>query len=273
MALVQLYPQPTTTHELTGLYLGHDLRRLAADRPFVYTNYVASIDGRIAVPRQSGRGMTVPKDVANDRDWRLFQELAVQADVILTSGRYLRDYAEGTTQEILEVYDDPAFTDLKDWREAHGLKPQPDLAVISGSLDFPVPDALTANGRRVVIATTARAEAERVKDLEDQAGDVVIAGGERVEGKPLIDALAARGYGLIYNATGPKVMHLLLADNMLDRLYLTLANRLIGGDPFSGIVEGPLLEEAVDLQLNTLYFDADGLDGVGQMFVSYARKS
>ena len=269
MPILQLYPQPTTTHELKGLYLGHDLRSLNADGPFVYTNYVTSIDGRIAVPRQNGDGMTVPKNVATDRDWRLFQELAVQADVILTSGRYLRDYADGDAQEILEVYDDPNFADLKEWRAAQGLRPQPDLAVISASLDFPIPDALTANGRNVVIATTADADGERIKELENQAGDVVVAGDGRVTGKRLIDALAARGYRAIYNATGPKVMHLLLADNMLDRLYLTLANRLIGGDPFSSIVHGPLLDDAADLQLNSLYLDQEGLDGLGQMFVSY----
>ena len=51
------------------------------------------------------RGMTVPKATSNERDWRLFQELAVQADIIISSGRYLRDYAEGQTQEILSVYD------------------------------------------------------------------------------------------------------------------------------------------------------------------------
>ena len=53
-------------------------------RPFVYTNYVTSIDGRIAIPRPEGQGMMVPKETANDRDWRLFQELAVQADVIIS---------------------------------------------------------------------------------------------------------------------------------------------------------------------------------------------
>ena len=64
-------------------------------------------------------------------------------------------------------------------------------------------------------------------------------------------------------------MHLLLADGVLDRLYVTLAHRLLGGAPFAGMVEGPLLEPPVDLTLNTLYLDTVGFDGVGQMFVSY----
>jgi hypothetical protein len=44
---------------------------------------------------------------------------------------------------------------------------------------------------------------------------------------------------------------------------------LLGGQPFSSIVEGPLLTPAVDLNTNTIYFDEFGLEGLGQMFVSY----
>ncbi len=123
--VTRLYPQPSGQESLHGLYLSHDLRALAdaMDRPFVYSDYVVSLDGRIAVPHSTKPGLTVPKAIANDRDWRLFQELAVQADVVITSGRYLRDYADGRAQEILRVYDDPRFADLKEWRLSRGLMP------------------------------------------------------------------------------------------------------------------------------------------------------
>ncbi len=121
-----------------------------ADRAYIYSNYVVSLDGRIAIPRENGRGMKVPQTTANDRDWRLFQELAIQADVIITSGRYLRDYEKGQAQEILAVYDKPEFADLQPWRDDHGLSPQPDLAVVSGSLDFPIPKVLLEQKRRVM---------------------------------------------------------------------------------------------------------------------------
>ena len=91
--------------------------------------------------------MVVPKKIANKRDWRLFQELAAQADIIISSGRYLRDWAEGRVQEILRV-DDPEYADLKEWRLAHNLSPQPDIAIVSNSLRFPIPDVLTAGGER-----------------------------------------------------------------------------------------------------------------------------
>jgi riboflavin biosynthesis pyrimidine reductase len=271
--VLQLYPLPAGEMVLEGLYLGHNLRARLAERdePFVYTNFVVSLDGRIAVPRADGNGMTVPSAIANERDWRLFQELAVQADVILSSGRYLRDYAEGNAQELLEVYENPAFADLKQWRLDQGLPQYPDFAVISRSLDFPIPEALTKGARNVIIATTADADPKRKAELEKQGARVIIAGETGVQGRPLVDGLAALGYGMIYNATGPLVHHLLLADDVLDRLYLTHANRLLGGKPFDSVVTGSLLENAVGMRIDTVYLDASGLNGLGQMFVAYDR--
>lgn len=271
--VTQLFPLPPQDLPLHGLYLGHDVRPAAdlLDRPFVYANFVASLDGRIAVPGPTGSGMVVPKQVANSRDWRLFQELAVQADVVISSGRYLRDYASGHAQEILRVYDDPQFADLAQWRVQQGLSPQPDIAVISASLDFPIPEALLAGGRRVVIFTTEQADRQRVRDLEARAGQVVVAGDSAVTGDRLVQAMAGLGYRTVYSASGPKVLHLLLAAGVLDRLYLTLAHRLLGGDLFSSIVEGPLLAPAVGMRLHTACYDAAALDGLGQMFLCYQR--
>ncbi len=268
--ILQLYPTPVEKRPLNGLYLNHNIRQYAsAEKPFVYTNFVTSLDGRISIPDPEKGGQKVPPQIANDRDWRLFQELALQADIIITSGRYLRDYAEGKAQEILQVHDDPAFADISAWRREQGLPLQPDLAVISGSLDFPIPETLTSNNRKVFIFTTAQSEAAKRAELEAQAGQVFIAGEESVNGRILINQLHQLGYHIIFSGTGPKVHHLLLEAQVLDRLYLTFANRLLGTEPFSTIVEGKLLQPAVDMTLNTLYYDEAGLDGLGQLFASY----
>ena len=226
----QLYPS-TGQVALQGLYLAHDLRRLAVDKPFVYANFVASLDGRIAIPDPVKGGMKVPMQVANERDWRLFQELAIQADLVITTGRYLRDYAAGKAQEILRVYDDPRFADLKAWRAAQGLSPQPDLVVVSSSLDFPAPAALTHGGRRVIVVTDRRADKQRVKELEAQIGQVFVTGAASVQGKEFVGLMAAAGYRVIYSAAGPKIAHMLLAGGVLDRLYLTQVSRVLGGAP------------------------------------------
>lgn len=272
-SIMRLYPLPTEELPLEGAYLDHDLRGNAGTlgKPFVFNNYITSLDGRIAIPHPTRPGMTVPDQTANDRDWRLFQELAVQSDVLITSGRYLRDYADGRAQEILNVYDDPKYADLAVWREKRGLPLYPALAVISNSLDFSVPDVLIEGDRSVIVYTSRRADPERIEALKAQTGQVVVAGEERVQAGRLVSDLYGRGHQVIYNTTGPKVHHLLLSGGMLDRLYQTFAHRLLGGSPFSSVVEGDLLEPPADFRLNTLYFDPHGLDGLGQLFAVYDR--
>ena len=267
--VLQLFPFPGGERPLKGLYLSENLRSEPAV-PFVYGNYVTSLDGRIAVPHASRPGLIVPEQVANDRDWRLFQELAAQADVLFTSGRYLRDYADGRAQEILRVHEDARFADLAAWREKNGLHPLPDLAVISAGLDFPVPEALTTGGRRVWIITVEDSNPERRAALSRQAG-VILAGKSTVNGSLMVEALHQRGYRAMYNATGPRVLHLLLADGLLDRLYLTTTARLLGGSPFSSIVEGELLPAPADVRLRSLYLDPTAPEGVGQLFAAYDR--
>lgn len=270
--IIQLYPLPSAERELEGTYLAHDLRQHANNthEPYIYANFVSSIDGRIAIQRPRGKGMMVPKNTSNPRDWRLYQELAAQADLILSTGRYLRDWAEGKAQEILQT-DNPKFADLGEWRLARGLKPQPDIAIISSSLDFPLPKILTANGRKAIFFTTAKPNPKIVRELEAQAGPVIVAGKKRVSGALLKQRIQALGYGTIYSAAGPQVLHLLLEGGVLDRLYMTFANRLLGGEEFDTIVKGDLLKPAADLKMDSLYYDPFGVDGLGQLFVSYNR--
>lgn len=269
--ILELYPQPVVSHALRGLYLGHDLRgRTDPDAPFVYSNYITSLDGRIAVPNARGK-LVVPESVKNDRDWRLFQELAVQADLIFTSGRYLRDYESGVVQEILQVYDDPRFSDLRDWRSDHGLRPQPDLAVISRSADFPIPEALRTGERRVTVVTTGQASPQDLAAFEGVA-EVLVAGDTGVDAAVMIRSLHDMGYRLMYNATGPKVLHLLLKAGCLDRLYLTQTGRVIGGEEFSTIVDGELLTTPEDFTLKQLYYDPLALDTLGQLMFVYDRR-
>jgi riboflavin biosynthesis pyrimidine reductase len=268
--LLQLYPTPISELPLKGAYLAHNLRQygIRDGLPYIYSNYITSIDGRIAIPREDGSGMTVPESIANDRDWRLFQELAAQADLVISSGRYLRDWAEGRAQEILRV-DDPSFADLRKWRKDQGMSPYPDIAIISGSLQFPIPDILTSGSRKVIVFTTETADSKRIKEIEDQTGRVLIAGDQTVKGAEVARQMAELGYQCVFNSTGPKVLHLLLEDNMLDRLYVTHANKLLGGKPFSSIVEGSLLQPAVPLQINAIYLDQFALEGLGQLLLSY----
>lgn len=270
--ILRLLPNPAKELPLKGAYLAHRLRQFSQDtgRAFVYGNFVTSLDGRIAIPHPTRPGLMVPGSIANERDWRLFQELAAQADLIISSGRYLRDWADGRAQEILKV-DDPEFADLKRWRLSQNLPPQPDIAVISGSLDFPIPEVLTAGERKVIVITTEDPDLKRVKEIEAKAGKVMVAGKGSVSGRQMMNQMVDLGYKTIYSSAGPKILHLLLKGGVLDRLYITSTSRLLAGKPFSTIVDGELFDEHVDMRLGELYYDPHGLEGLGQLFGVYDK--
>lgn len=270
--IVQLYPRPGRERPLKGAYLAHDVRRFTSDhRAFVYANFVTSLDGRIAVRNENTQNMQIPKLITNNRDWWLFQELASQADIIISSGRYLHDWVQGNAQEILQV-DDPRFAELRNWRRSQGLSPQADIAIISSRLNFPIPEILTASGRNVVVYTTADPKPEHVKAIEKKDVQVIVAGNrESVDGATMISHLTKLGYRTIFSSAGPKVLHLLLTSNVLDRLYITHTNRILGGNSYASIVEGERLKPAVDFNLNSIYLDPSGPGGLSQLFITYDR--
>ena len=90
--ILELYPDSGQTHPLKNLYL-HQLAELPARQPFIYSNFIASLDGRIALPGENRATHQLPPDIANARDSRLFQELAVQADLLINTARFFRQEA------------------------------------------------------------------------------------------------------------------------------------------------------------------------------------
>jgi riboflavin biosynthesis pyrimidine reductase len=270
--ILRLYPDQQSV-SLEGLYLRTPLLPPEwNDRIFVYSNFITSIDGRIAVSdSRTGHGK-VPPDIANPRDWRLFQELAAQADVLLTSGRYLRDLRDGRAQDVLPISSKPPYADLLPWRAAHGMASQPDVAVMSGRLDFELPQRLLEQGRRVMIFTGAHAQDTQVQRLRAQGAEVIAFGHDTVPAADMVRYLEQEGYRRLYSVTGPQVLQGLVAADVLDALFVTTVHRLIGGSPATTLLEGEL-SLPVDFGLSMLYFDSNAKGkNLGQSLARYDRK-
>jgi len=255
---------------LNGLYLGFRLHReAAAGEVFVYANFIASLDGRISLPGTDGE-QGVPASLANKRDWRLYQELAAQADVMLTSARYFRQLAKGSAQDLLPVGNEPEYADLAAWRLSQGLKAQPDVAILSRSLDIPQAALDKIDDRRILVLTGSAAPKERVSELESRGVRVLCSAEQQVDGITVRSLLSAEGYSSAYMIAGPEV-HRTLLDGGLDRLFLTQRHRLLGGDDFRSIMQGGL-DKPVDMQLRSLFLDEQSYlnESGGQSFACYA---
>lgn len=268
--VVRLFPLPACECPLAGLYLGE----IDAARPagtFVYTNFIASLDGRISQPQPPHGRRAVPPALANPRDWRLYAELAAQADVLLTTGAHLRAVAAGRHGHLLTLAD-PAHADILTWRRERNRPAQLPCAAVSSTLDIPA-DALRARhpGPLLVItgdaAPTGREQALRRAGIE-----VVRAGAEsRVGGGAIVRALAQRGWRRIYCIGGPRLLHALLVDDVVDRVYLTLAQVMLGGERYDTLTRGARLQPPPGFDLRALYLDPHAPAAAGQLFACFDR--
>lgn len=269
-SLQRLYPLPVTDEPLTGCYLRHALhRRGDARSPFVYTNFIQTLDGRVAVRDPATGRLDVPGAAANARDWRLYLELAAQADVLLTTGRHLRALAAGRQTGLLELPED-----LCRWRREQGLTERPAVAAVTGGGEWlgepDLPEAVSRvlpEAPWLVVPEGAATAAWEAHGLPV----VRVAGEGYVPGEALVRGLAKQGLVRIYSIAGPGVCHALADSGMLDRLYLTQAQVVVGGEDYESLARGPLLHPALHWRLLQLRHDGAGPGGAGQLFQVLGR--
>ncbi len=280
---------------LEGLYLSHGLQELAKriDRPIVVANYVTDLNDVIAVEGERGS----PENLKNPTDWRLFQEITAQSDAIITGASYMNDFSERaeSVQNVLTQFGKGSpFEDLGDWREQKELTRNPDLVVVSRSLNFNLPKAITESGRQVFIFTTYRMQdSENAKELGKAGATVIGAGEEGVNGALMIERLGHEGYKVIKIITGSRVLKLLMDAEFknqegevirrgaLDRLYITRVDKKITDDWSNAItvLEGRKIDDLASkgggFRLTERYSQdkITGNDGVetSQEFLVYER--
>jgi len=260
--LKQLFPLQQEL-PLQGVYLALNLHQQAKQGDvLVYANYIASLDGRIALFDEAMGEYAVPKSIANGRDWRLYQELAGQADVMLTSARYFRQLAENKAQDLLPVGSGAKYADIKLWRERQGLKPQPDVMVLSNSLNIPLTALEKVQDRQVIVLTSSQ-NMSKIETLEN-AG-VLVKQTDEVTGKFVRQTLTHLNYRSAYMIAGPQVHSTLMADSCVDELFLTTHFTLLGGTKVSGLVDVDL-PQAQSMKLLSAYLDTQD----NQMFQRFS---
>ncbi len=264
-----LYPTPGKRLALEGLYLGHMLHRRPG--PLVYANFIASLDGRIALADPKGVIARMPAPVLNPRDWQLYLELIAQADVVLASASYL-SYRYRVATRPLRPLDETKDRWLIDWRLQQGLSSQPTWAIVTRSLALREEIARAIEPHSLYVVTTHQASKIQVNALRQAGAQVLLADDESdVRGTTLVQALRRHGFERICSIAGPRVLHTLLLDDCLDRLYLTTGLRLLGGSGYATLVEGPALAGAPAFDLEALYLDLPSASGAGQLFGVYVR--
>lgn len=268
--LLRLFPQPPAACTLQNVYLKQfGWRKAGREKPVVAANFVTSLDGRIAATTRANPELHLPESLTSGEDFRLFLELHAQADCLITHGKYMRSLAASELGNILQLPNAPEYEDLHAWRRQQGLREHPDVVIASSSLQFPLHSSLKESGQKVYVAAGQATDPARHEHWQAQGLEVLLAGKSgAVQGKPLVDALALRGYRNIYLVAGPRMLHTMLEDRQLDTLYISVSHQVLGGQTFRTLLEGETLTHC-RLRLGSLLLDEASDNGCGQFFVRY----
>jgi riboflavin biosynthesis pyrimidine reductase len=257
-------PMPDALRTAYGGPLAIPLR---PDRATVLMNFVSTLDGIVALGsgEQAGGGV-ISGDSEADRF--VMALLRAVADIVLMgAGTIAGGSSHQWTAGHLHPASAPAF---REWRAALGLAEQPTVVIVSGSGDVHL-------GRRglddpsvpVVFATTA-AGAERLSahDLPSHARIEVAGSGDELNAAQIATVLERAGGRVVLSEGGPHLYGNLVAGDLVDELFLTVAPQIVGrGRSRLGMVEGVELspEDARWQELASVRLDGDHL------FLRYRR--
>jgi riboflavin biosynthesis pyrimidine reductase len=223
----RLLPDPPLTDDDAGLA---DAYRAPAGR-YLRVNFVASLDGVVAVEGRSG-GLGSPGDR------RVFRTLRALADVVLV----------GSGTAAAEGYrpvapDSPVGVLRASLGRPVGLP----VAVVSRRASLDPGDQLA--GGPTLLVTCAAADPDRRAALTAAGVTVLVCGDDDVDLAAARAQLADRGLAQVVCEGGPQLFGAALAAGVVDELDLTLSpalvgagNRLLGDNPLPEIVRPRLLQ-------------------------------
>lgn len=194
-------------------------RHVQTGRPFVVLKSAASLDGRTAAADGSSRWITSEESRADA------QRLRAWADAIVVGSRTV-------------VEDDPMLT----IREARWADARPPLRVVVDTAGrLPAAGAIFDGSAPTLIATTDRAPESRVAEWAGAGADVAVldhdvAGGVSLDS--LLDHLGKRDVQGVLVEGGATLAWSFVRDDVVDRVVLYLAPKLIGGAAAAGVIEG-----------------------------------
>lgn len=192
-----------------------------------------SLDGKIA---------EIPGGAPNftsryDRE-KLFK-LRAMADVLIVGANTVRQ------EQLPPLIRDPESLAT---RKARGLKPHPDVVLVSASMNLPWDSDYFKLAQQSISVLTGSPAPSKKQAAED-VGVQVIETGEPLDLKSGIGKLNAMGYRQALCEGGGTLVAGMLAEGLADRLYLTLAPTFIGGHRTPTLVNGPVLKPRPEFEL------------------------
>lgn len=236
-------PEFQTLFEVSGLArfdlpeaLEHAYGGFGLAKRVVYGNFVASLDGIVAIPGVPRSSALISGGHPADRF--VVALLRAAADAIVIGAGTFRAHEGPWTAE--NAYPDGAehFIDL---RRREGARPHPKLILVTASGD--VGDTRSKLQGTIVITTSEGAR--RIEENAAGVAEVVqLSDTESIDLREVIRSLSERGYGRILMEGGPTLMGESLKAGIVEELFLTVSPVIAGGGRMQ---PRPTLAAGVDL--------------------------
>ena len=228
-----LLPLPAELLELHG-----PLRMPARpNRPHVYANFVASVDGIVAVDPPRGTGGEISGGNRHDR--ALMGILRAIADAVIIGAGNLR--AEGDHVWTGERICPELAVPYARLRAAMGKGDPPLQVVVSGSGDLDLSRAVFSGEAPSVVVTTAAGAARLARQRSAVRVVVPDPGAGWISLAAILEAVELGPGALVLVESGPTATTRFLAEASVDELFLTRSPFIVGrsgGTPTLALVEG-----------------------------------
>jgi riboflavin biosynthesis pyrimidine reductase len=211
-------------------------------RPGLFANFVSSVDGAVALDGAGESGHVISGDSAADHF--VMGLLRACADAVVIGAGTLRASPKHLWNAA-KIFP-PAAAHFSELRRTLGLAEHPKLVVVTGSGELD-PSSPALRGATVVTSPGGEARLRGVASPDTRV--IVVsessppsgAGSGRMNLAPVVELLRSEGHGLVLTEGGPTLVGQLVAENLLDELFLTVSPRLFGryaGDARKSLVDG-----------------------------------
>lgn len=205
--------------------------------PSLYSNFVSTIDGVVAIPSVPRSNVLVAAGSEGDR--LVMGLLRAFADVVLIGAGTLASSPKGTW--LPEKVYPPAREAFAELRRRLGRRQRPEIAILTGHGSIAPEHPVLASG---AVVLTSDAGAVRLEGALPDASIVTLGEETVIDPGLAVEALLERGHRTILCEAGPHTHGGLLASDLVNELFLTISP-LLAGD--RGHMSRYGLAEAADL--------------------------
>jgi len=244
----QVYPFPAHDLDIEQVYRGLIFPAPPADRPYVVLNFVQTIDGQTTLGDRgaAGLGSTV--------DHRLMQRLRMTADALM--------HGAGTVRK--DNFPPRVAQDLVPERIARGLARQTYGVVVSGSGSLSPDNRYFSHPGTIIVAPSAHTE--RLKAVFGERARIVQSGTKELDLRHALLVLRTEfNARVVLCEGGPTLSHALVAQGLLDEVFLTVAPKLGGDKTALRLLEGSPFPPSALPQAQLLHILLEG----SEMFLRY----